>query len=267
MKLNCVTAASEYYCQESSAGDFDLTARLLSAGIRNPLSWDLQQPGPTHQRGIMWDYRRLGSSGGSNIGCPCWGSRPILFRSLCVVFAVLVVSTSCYFLTPRMPDICFGMGYPTRFSASVSRVSMSVPFNVSVSNHNYYGILLPQTTINLVYLNTAVLSPLRTPVTLSTVSAPSVHVRARKTTSISFTATMNSNAGTVLADAGMLRDCTTTRSTTLYVNMSVVLFNWIHITIPNQPITIKCSVSAFSLAKLLPAADSQSHSSYFCNTR
>lgn len=215
----------------------------------------------------MWRYRPLGSSEGSQIGCTCWSRRPAFVRSLSMVFAILAVSMACYFLAPRTPDLCFGMRYPTRFSASVSKLSLSVPFNVSVTNHNYYGISLPHTTINLVYSDKAVLSDVRTSVTLSSITAPSIHVGARKTSFISFIATMNSNSGTVQADAGMVRDCTATRSTTLYVNVSAQLFKWVHVTIPNQPITIKCSVSAFSLIKLLPAADGQSRSSHFCNKR
>lgn len=172
----------------------------------------------------------------------------------------------CYVSFPRKPMLCFAMGYPTRFSATVSKVSTAIPFIVTVTNSNFYGISLPQTTINLVYLNQAVLSKVRTPVILSTVSSPRVHVRAKGNSTMGFTAIMNGNSHTASADVGVIRDCSATHSTTFYVNASVILFKWIHIAIPNQPITIKCSISAFSVAKLLPAAGAQAHSTYFCSS-
>lgn len=216
----------------------------------------------------MWRYRLLGSSDGSTAGCSpnCGRKRPNAVRCLCAMFAALVVGMACYFSIPCKPVLCFAVGYPTRFSASFSRISLSVPFNVTVTNPNYYGISLPQTTINLVYLDQASPSIVRTPVTISSVSAPSVRVRARGNSTISLTATTIGSSGTVSADVGIVRDCTATRSTVFYMNMSVTIFRWIHIAIPNQPITIKCSVSAFSLAKLFPAADGQAHSSHFCSS-
>lgn len=216
----------------------------------------------------MWRYRPLSSYEGSSVGCmpSCESKKGTAVRCLSAVSALLVVGMVCYVSVPRKPVLCFSVGYPTRFSATVSKVSLAIPFTVTVTNPNYYGMSLPQTTINLVYLNQAFLSRVRTPVILSTVSAPSMHVRAKGNSTVSFTAIVDGKSDTVSADVGVIRDCSATHSTKFYVNASVTLFRWIVIAIPNQPITIKCSVSAFSVAKLLPATDGQAHSTHFCSS-
>ena len=170
---------------------------------------------------------------------------------------------ACHTFAPRKPRLCFAVGYPTKFSASVSKLSLSLPVNVSVANPNYYGLHLQQTTINLVYLH-PVLSKTRMPVVLSTVTAPSIQVTAKGNSTLSFTAVMHSNPNTVSSDAAILKDCAAHGLTLLYVNATVTVLSWFHIAVPNQLIATKCSVSAFSLAKLVP--DSQAQKTVFCTT-
>ena len=166
---------------------------------------------------------------------------------------VVVIVLVCYFFIPRKPTLCVTVGYPNDFSASGSGVNVSIPVNVSVANPNYYGFSLDQVTVNLVYKVDTVLTT--TDATLSTVTAPDIHIKARGNSTNDFTVTMESNIENSAAYGQILQDCTPSGNTTVYINAAVTLLKRIHITVPNQKIDIQCStVSAVGAATLLPGA-------------
>lgn len=214
----------------------------------------------------MFRYRPLRSFQDLKGRCPlCYGDRtPLALRVLCAAIILVGIAFGCYLMRPHKPTLCFTVGYPNTFSASISKVSVSVPFNVSVANPNYYGLLLQHITVGLVHKSKVRLSDTKSFVTLSTFSGPSLYLRARGNSTSTFVAIMGSSSATVSSDIEIVKECAASGKTTFYVNAAVTMLKWVHVAIPNQPITIKCSVSAFSVAKLLP--DSQSHSNYFCNT-
>lgn len=213
----------------------------------------------------MSAYRPLKSLLDTEAGCfACPWNRRTAFVALCASLALLGTGLACYSAIPCRPTVCVAVGYPNKFSASVSMVSVSIPLNVSVANPNYFGISLKQTKISLAYAHSASSHDAKPPITLSTVSAPRLHIMARGNSSSSFSAVMRSSSGTLPSDAGILRDCAASHRTTLYISVAATVFTWVHVVIPNQPITIKCSVSAFAtIAKLVP--DSQSHSKLYCS--
>ena len=210
----------------------------------------------------MFGYRPLESliAGGN----PSSATRkPAVLLTLYLGLAVACTGI-IYVCVPRTPTFCFGIGYPSKFSASFSKASVSIPFNVSVANPNFYGIYAHQTLISLKYMSKAVSSDAKTPVTLSTISAPSLHIKARGNSTSSFTAILDSTSSTVSSDMQILKDCAASGATTLYISAAITILRWIHVSIPSEPFVVKCSISARSIAKLVP--DSQSHISYFCNT-
>ena len=193
--------------------------------------------------------------------CCCGTKKHIVSWLLAMAILVAGIVLVCYFFIPRNPTFCFVVGYPSAFSASTSGVSISIPVNVSVDNPNYYGFSLDKTTVNLVYYDTLTSED----VTMSTVRAPEIHIRARGNSTTSFTVTMDGSSGTTESDTLIVKDCTPSGTTTLYINAAVTLLKWIHITVPNQAIKIQCStLSALSgTVGLVNSTQSQS-SSYYC---
>lgn len=179
---------------------------------------------------------------------------------LCVAILIVAIVLICYFFIPRNPTFCFVVGYPSAFSVSSSGVSISIPVNVSVDNPNYYGFSLDQTTVNLVYYNTANDED----VTLSTVSAPDIDIKARGNSTTSFTVTMDSNSGTTESEVLILEDCTPKGNTTFYINAEVTLLKWIHITVPNQAVKVGCSTVSLLSDSAGLVASNQTQSSYYC---
>lgn len=166
---------------------------------------------------------------------------------------IAVIVLVCYFFIPRKPTLCLTVGYPDDFSASRSGFNVSIPVNVSVANPNYYGFSLNQVTVNLVYKVKAPTDGSTDDTTLSTVTAPDIHIKARGNSTNSLTVTMESNAGNDLAYAQILQDCTPSGNTTMYINAAITVLKQIHITIPDQAIRIQCStVSAVGAVTLLP---------------
>ena len=179
---------------------------------------------------------------------------------LCVAILIVAIVLICYFFVPRNLTFCFVVGYPSAFSVSSSAVSISIPVNVSVDNPNYYGFSLDQTTVNLVYYDTISDED----VTLSTVSAPDIDIKARGNSTTTFTVTMASNSGTTDSEGLILADCTPKGNTTFYINAEVTLLKWIHITVPNQAVTVACSTVSLLSDSAGLVASNQTQSSYYC---
>ncbi len=194
--------------------------------------------------------------------CCCGSKKRIVSWLLAIAIVIAAIVLICYFFIPRNPTFCFVVGYPSAFSASTSGVSVSIPVNVSVDNPNYYGFSLDKTTVNLVYYDTISDED----VTLSTVSAPDIHIRARGNSTTSFTVNMDGNSGTTESEGLIVKDCTPSGTTTLYINAAVTLLKWIHITIPNQAISIKCSTVSILSASvgLVTSGVNSTESSYYC---
>lgn len=169
------------------------------------------------------------------------------------VFTATIVLV-CYFFIPRKPTFCVTVGYPDEFSASAQGFNVTIPLNVSVANPNYYGFSLDQVTVNLVYkVRGTIDSATTTDTTLSTVTAPDIHIRARGNSTNGFKVVMQNSADTAAANTQILQDCTPSGTTKLYINAAVTLLKRIHITIPNQEVKIQCAtVSAVGAATLLP---------------
>jgi len=192
--------------------------------------------------------------------CCCGTKKRIVSWLLCVAILIVAIVLICYFFIPRNPTFCFVVGYPSAFSVSSSGVSISIPVNVSVDNPNYYGFSLDQTTVNLVYYDTANDED----VTLSTVSAPDIDIKARGNSTTSFTVTMDSNSGTTESEVLILEDCTPKGNTTFYINAEVTLLKWIHITVPNQAVKVGCSTVSLLSDSAGLVASNQTQSSYYC---
>ena len=168
---------------------------------------------------------------------------------------IAVIVLVCYFFIPRKPTLCVAVGYPNDFSASSSGFNVSIPVNVSVANPNYYGFSLDQVTVNLVYKVEALLGGSTEDTTLSTVTAPDIHIKARGNSTNSLSITMESTADNDRAYAQILQDCTPSGNTTMYINAAITVLKRIHIAIPDQAIRIQCStVRAVGAVTLLPGA-------------
>lgn len=179
---------------------------------------------------------------------------------LCVAILIAAIVLICYFFIPRNPTFCFVVGYPSAFAVSGSGLSVSITVNVSVDNPNYYGFSLDKTTVNLVYYNTVN----DVDVTLSTVSAPDIKIKARGNSTTSFTVTMDSNADTSESEVQIVTDCTPSGTTTLYINAEVTLLKWIHITVPNQAVKVECSTASLLSDSVGLVTSNGTQSSYYC---
>ncbi|KAL3145021.1 hypothetical protein ABBQ32_003520 [Trebouxia sp. C0010 RCD-2024] len=186
--------------------------------------------------------------------CCCGTKRRTVSCLLCMAVFTATIVLVCYFFIPRKPTFCVTVGYPDEFSASAQGFNVTIPLNVSVANPNYYGFSLDQVTVNLVYkVRGTIDSATTTDTTLSTVTAPDIHIRARGNSTNGFKVVMQNSADTAAANTQILQDCTPSGTTKLYINAAVTLLKRIHITIPNQEVKIQCAtVSAVGAATLLP---------------
>lgn len=170
---------------------------------------------------------------------------------------IVVIVLACYFFIPRKPTLCVAVGYPNEFSATSSGFNISIPVNTSVANPNYYGFSLDEVIVNLVYKVSVPFGDTTEDTTLSTVTAPDIHIRARGNSTNTLTVVLQSTADNSRAYGEILQDCTPSGTTTMYINAQVTVLKRIHITVPDQAIQIQCStVSAVGAVTLLPGAAS-----------
>lgn len=187
--------------------------------------------------------------------CCCGTRRRTLSCLLCMAIFVVVAVVVCYFFIPRKPTICVTVEYPDNFSASTEGFNVSIPLNISVANPNYYGFSLEQVTVNLVYKVPTPLGSGTNDTPLATITAPDIHIRARGNSTNILPVNIQTNADTADANAQILKDCTLSGTTTLYINAALTLLKRIHITIPDQAVKIQCSpVTPVGAATLLPGA-------------
>ena len=183
---------------------------------------------------------------------------------MAVFIAVIVLV--CYFFIPRKPTFCVSVGYPNDFSASSSGFNVSIPLNVSVDNPNYYGFSLGQTTVNVVYK----IPGQSDDTLLSSITAPDIHIKARGNSTNGFNVTVQNGVDNTAADASILKDCTPSGTTTLYINAAVTLLKRIHISVPDQAVPINCSTlsvvgaAVFAPTQVAKLANSSSQGQVYC---
>lgn len=138
----------------------------------------------------------------------------------------------------------------------------------SVDNPNYFGFSLVDAKVFLNYnerqpvTNTAIGT-----VNLAAADAPDIHVKRRGNSTVSIFVTFPANSGTTTANTNIVADCTPSGTTHLYVNATVTLLKRIHITVPNQEISVNCStvgIAGAGGAALVQSATGNSTASYFC---
>lgn len=190
--------------------------------------------------------------------CCCGTKKRTISCLLCMAVFIVVIVLACYFFIPRKPTLCVAVGYPNEFSATRDGFNVSIPVNTSVANPNYYGFSLDEVIVNLVYKVSVPLSDSTEDTTLSTVTAPDIHIRARGNSTNTLTVIMQSTADNSRAYEEIFQDCSPSGTTTLYINAQVTVLKRIHITVPNQEIRIQCStVQAVGAAALLPAGSAR----------
>ena len=137
-----------------------------------------------------------------------------------------------------------------------------------MDNPNYYGFSLDDVEVYLNYNDNNPVTEATTMVNLASADAPDINIKRRGNSTVLVLIEFPANSGTTTSNANIMRDCTISGNTHLYINATVTLLKKIHISVPNQEISVNCTNPALALAggtaALVQSTSGNSTASYFC---